>query len=104
MTTYDEALAIGVCIGSAFTGMVATLLWFKRTALPVNPDWPEPPVSDHFISACAACHVVTRLRPSQRALTVHLGDTLKVSHGLCPICERKAHAEIDALLPAVKPA
>lgn len=110
MTTNDTSLIAGIIIGSALTGMIASLLWMQRrkleAALPVNPDWPESderPTADLLACQCAQCRSIRcadrRWLPES---LVALPAGCRVSHGLCPKCERAMHAEIDALTPNAK--
>lgn len=111
MNSYDQALSLGFALGCMATGLIATVLWLNREAadkLPSNPDWPENPLRplpELLATQCQDCRRVRCVdRTWQHEATVPLPTGCRVSHGLCPGCERGRHAEIDAMLPAVKPA
>jgi len=109
MTSYDEALALGVALGCILTGLVATALWMQRKrpdTLPVNPDWPEVPETPTPDLLACQCQNCRRIRCVDRRWMpesiVPLPAGCRVSHGLCPSCERRMHAEIDAMTTAAK--
>lgn len=78
----------------AFAGgcLITALMLLRRSpddaesGVSLGPDAPAPapPPASHFVAACMFCHRVLRGEP----ITVRAGDVLRVSHGICPECER----------------
>ena len=105
MNSYDEALTLGICIGAAIAGLAALACWMKRDEiqgpLPVNEDWPERPSQPQPELTAGQCMTCRRVRCLGgrwlHEATVTLPAGCRVSHGLCPSCERRAHSEIDAI-------
>lgn len=55
----------------------------------------------HFIVVCSYCHGIYKITDEHGVLVAQVGDTLKVSHGICPACEPRVQAELDRTLPAL---
>lgn len=110
----DDAAA-GVSLGQVspaednFGHAPATWLGEAANGAPVAAtESPTPDQVEHFIHVCCVCHKVTSLGVGtlrgqfREPGEVRAGDELRVSHGYCPACEAKAHAEIERLLPAAQ--
>ncbi|KAF0176471.1 MAG: hypothetical protein FD161_3010 [Limisphaerales bacterium] len=108
----DDAAGISLGFkprGEATLHPPATWLGEAANGAPVAAtESPTPDQVEHFIHVCCVCHKVTSLGVGtlrgqfREPGEVRAGDELRVSHGYCPACEAKAHAEIERLLPAAQ--
>lgn len=57
---------------------------------------PAPWPAKHFVCACMHCHHVTR----SDGQPVRVGDELRVSHGICPACQKQWEEEAARLTSA----
>lgn len=59
------------------------------------------PSAHHFVVVCPYCHGIYKIADEHGVLVAQVGDTLKVSSGICPACEPRVQAELDRTLTAL---
>lgn len=101
----DDAAA-GVSLGFEPRGEAtlhppATWLGEAENGAPVAG--PEAASSHHFIVVCSYCHAIYKIADEHGILVAQCGDTLKVSHGICPECQPRVQAQLDRELDRLAP-